>query len=165
MPKTTKKINKDLDQAETKENKVSGLDDLQAQLEKAQAGEMRAKADYHNLVRRNQEERLQFVKMATKDVVSGLLQPLEHLGMAATQINDTGLNMVIDQFWQQLAQQGLTEVEAMGLPFDITSMEVVEGIPQENGQAESESEKVIEVQRKGYKLNGEVIQYARVVLG
>lgn len=140
--------------------------ELQQQLKQAQEAEKRALADYQNVIRRNQEERVQFAKMATREMVSDLLQPLEHLSMAAAQLDDTGLNMVIDQLWAKLKDHGLEEIDPQGQPFNIETMEVVENQTTENGaQLELETLVVTKVQRKGYRLNGQVIQFARVTLG
>jgi molecular chaperone GrpE len=142
---------------------LSQVEQLQLQLVQAQESERRAQADYQNVVRRSRDERLQFVKMATKDLVTDLLQPLEHLGLAAGQIDDTGLNMVVSQLWQKLADHGLEEIEVMGLPFDVSTMEAVE-----NGESATDEQSdlvVTQVQRAGYKLSGQVVQFARVVMG
>lgn len=129
---------------------------LQEQLKMAEEREKRVLADYQNLQRRSQAERLVFIKMANKDFCQALLQPLEHLSMAAANIKDQGLNMVVDQFWKELNDFGLEEIEVLGAKFDVETMEVVD--------KKGEGEKVVEVVRKGYKLNGEIIQHAQVIL-
>lgn len=143
------------------EDAVSGASDRIAELEAAvvaaQESERRALADYQNLVRRNQEERVSFVKFATKELVGNLLEPLTHLEMAAAQINDTGLNMVISQFWQKLEESGLQKVDVMGKPFDVEVMEAAD--------KKGSGEVVVAVHRPAFTFNGEVIQHARVVMG
>ena len=119
--------------------------------------EKRALADYQNLIRRSQAERLQVMKLAGAEFASVLLTPLDHLGRAAAQIQDKGLNMVVSQFEAALKQAGLEEIPVMGQKFDVNTMEVVD--------TKAKGEKVIEIVTKGYKLNGEVIQHAKVVLG
>jgi molecular chaperone GrpE len=152
MPKTTKKVG---DEA------AKQIEELQAALTAAQEAEKRAVADYKNLVRRNQEERAALVKLATKGLVEDLLQPLGHLSLAARQLDDAGLNMVIGQFWQRLQDHGLEEINPEGKPFDITTMEAVES----NGHSDDEENLiVVQVRQKGYKLNGQVIQFAKVVV-
>jgi molecular chaperone GrpE len=150
----------------------SVVTELQQQLEQALAmahqateNERRAKADYQNLVRRNQEERGQLVKFATKALASDLLQPLDHLSLAAAQLNDPGLNMVIGQFWQVLNDHGLTVIDPVGQPFDLATMEAVDNGEKKAAAKSDEELRVTKVVTKGYKLNGEVIQFARVILG
>ncbi len=122
----------------------------------AEEREKRALADYQNLVRRSQEDRLRAIKLAGVEFASVLLQPLDNLARAAAQLKDPGLSMVVAQFDQALAQAGLEEIKVMGQKFDVNTMEVVE--------TKEKSEKVIGVVSKGYTLNGEVIQHAKVVL-
>lgn len=118
----------------------------------------RALADYQNLERQVSEQQMRFAKLATEDFVRQLLTPFDHLHLAAKHLHDKGLDMVIAQFKQVFEQQGLTEIDALGKPFDPETMEVVE-------TREGEDGKVIEVMSNGYMLNGIVIQVAKVVVG
>jgi molecular chaperone GrpE len=155
MVKPTKKTTDD------QQKLLQLVEELQNAVTKAQESEKRAVADYQNLIRRNQFERSQLVKLATKGLTQDLLQPLDHLALAAKQLNDPGLNMVISQFWQKLQEHGLEEINPVGEPFDVTTMEAVEL----NGKDQDDASLVVtQVRQKGYKLNGEVIQFARVVL-
>lgn len=129
---------------------------LKEELQAAQEREKRVLADYQNLQRRSMEERLAFIKMANKDLCQVLLQPLEHLSLAVANIKDQGLNMVVEQFWKELRDFGLEELEILGQKFDLNTMEAVD--------KKGDGEKVVEVVRKGYRLNGEVIQHAQVIL-
>lgn len=129
---------------------------LQQQLTNSLEREKRVLADYQNLVKRNQEERVKFLQLANRSLVETLLNPLEHLSMAAEQLNDQGLNMVIRDFWQVLEEAGLTEIYPKGKEFDLEIMEVVD--------KEGEGQTVVKVVRRGYQLNGVVIQHAKVVV-
>jgi len=130
--------------------------ELQQQLAASLEREKRILADYQNLVKRNQEERVKFLQLANKSLIETLLSPLEHLSMAAEQLDDQGLNMVIRDFWQVLEEAGLEEIYPKGKNFDLETMEVVD--------KEGEGEKVAKVVRRGYRLNGQVIQHAKVIV-
>ncbi len=129
---------------------------LQEKLTQAELKYQRALADYQNLVRRTREDTARKAKLATKDFVISLITPLNHLSLAARQLDDAGLNMVIEQLWQTLNAEGLEKVKSMGKPFDAETMEVVE--------IENKGKKVTKVLTSCYKLNGEIIQFAKVVL-
>lgn len=140
------------------------LTQLQEELEtareaerKARESELRSLADYHNLVRRTSEDRGKLIKFANQQLIADLLQPLDHLGLAAAQLNDPGLNMTVQQFWQVLNDNGLEEINPVNQPFDVELMEVVE--------KQGEGDKVIAVVKKGYTLNGQVVQHAKVIVG
>jgi molecular chaperone GrpE len=136
---------------------VDELATIQQELTQAQEREKRALADYQNLVRRNQEERLKLLKLANRELIEALLQPIGHLTMAAQQINDRGLDMVVQDFWKVLEEVGVEEINPEGEKFDLETMEVVD--------KEGKGEVVTKVVKRGYKLNGEVIQHAKVIVG
>ena len=46
--------------------------------------------------------------------------------MAARQLDDSGLNMVLTQLFDRLKEQGLEPIDPIGQPFDVETMEVVE---------------------------------------
>jgi len=129
---------------------------LQQELAQATQAQLRSQADYQNLVRRTQQEKARFIQIATKEFAENLLQPLDHLGRAAEQLNDKGLTMVIAQLWKSLNDQGLEEIEVMGKQFDDLTMEVVE--------KKGEHDTVTSIVKKGYRLNGDVIQHAKVIV-
>jgi len=133
------------------------LVEAQLALAQSQERERRALADYQNLLRQNQQERTNFLRLANSDLLLSILQPVEHLAQAAEQLNDQALNMIVKQLWQNLEASGLEEVSVMGQPFDLNLMEVVE----KTGSAK----KVVKVLRPAYRLNGQLIQHAQVVLG
>lgn len=116
----------------------------------------RMQADFQNARRRLAEEKTKFLQFANQDVIERLLQPLEHLSLAAEQLNDHGLNLVIEQFWQSLQEIGLTEIPAVGQAFDVETMEAVE--TGEKGTT------VVKLVKRGYKLHDKVIQHAKVIL-
>lgn len=134
------------------------VEQLQAQLDQAVERERRAQADYQNLMRRTQEERTRLIALANSDLLEELLQPLDHLELAAGQLKDKGLDMILGQFKSTLSQFGLEKIDALGKKFDIATMEVIE---KEN----ETGDKVIKVVANGYTLNGQVIRHAKVVIG
>ena len=66
--------------------------------------------------------------------------------------------MTIDKFVSVLKAQGVEEITALGQKFDPNSMDCV-------GVKEGESGQVLEIHKKGYKLNGSVIRPSQVVVG
>ena len=94
------------------------IDAIQAEVTQARENELRAIADYKNLMRRTQEDRLKMITLAGRSVIEKFLQPLEHLYLAKEQLKDQGLNMVYQQFQQALRGEGLEEIECLGKEFD-----------------------------------------------
>src|SRR5579859_1646107 len=147
---------------EEKNDFAQELENLQKSLVDAQEDSRRAMADYQNLMRRTREERLRMVKLAGRSVIEGLIAPFEHLYLAKAQLKDPGLDMVYQQFLQALQNEGLEVVDPLGKEFDPHFMEVVSKEPTDD---EKQIGKVLKVVKRGYKLNGEVIEHAKVVVG
>ena len=152
------------DQTDTQEDiNLSQVEQLQEdiatfnnQLENAKRREQLALADYQNLIRRTNQERSKIARLAARNFVDDLLQPLSHLSMASEQLSDAGLNMVVTQLWQALENNGLKKIDAMGKAFDVETMEATD--TGKNGK------KVIKIVKNGYTLNNEVIQHSKVIL-
>lgn len=133
------------------------VEQLEAELAQAKDSILRSQADYQNLQRRTQDEKQRWLKLAAKDLITDLVQPLDHLSLAAQQLNDQGLNMTITQLWQTLNDHGLQQLEPVGETFDVSKMEAVE--------RQGDGDTVLAVVKRGYTLNGEVIEHAKVVVG
>lgn len=140
-----------------RESLIKKFEQLKEELSTAQEKEKRALADYQNLLRRTEQERSRVAQFANKYLIQGLLPVVENLDKAAKQLNDSGLSIVVNQFWEVLKEAGLEKIEAEGKEFDVETMEAV--------SRKGEGDQVVDVIQAGYKLKGEVIQHAKVVLG
>lgn len=162
---TTDQKQPDIVDEETQENDVidelvddgtdSLIGDLQLQLEEAETARLRSLADYQNLVRRTQAEKASWSKLATQDLVTSIIEPLEHLQMATDQLKDPGLTMVVKQLFDRLSDNGLEKIDPIGKAFDAEKMEAIEG-------SNPEGKKVSAVVRSGYSLNGTLLVPAKV---
>ncbi len=134
---------------------------LEAQVQHLKEEVLRSQADYQNLLRRTKEERTQFVQFALKGCMEDIIEPLEHLTLTAEQLQNPVLSMVVTQLMNKLSEQGLQEITVMGKPFSLDTMEVVEL----TDAATEETGVVVKVVKRGYTLNGSVLQHAKVVIG
>lgn len=134
---------------------------LEQQVQQLKEDALRSQADYQNLLRRTREERTQFVQFALKNSMEELLEPLEHLSMTADQLKNPVLNSVVTQLWNVLQSQGLQEIEVLGKPYSLDTMEVVELV---DDVTETDGV-VVRVVKRGYTLQGAVLQHAKVVIG
>jgi molecular chaperone GrpE len=137
------------------------ITDLTEQLQQAKESELRIRADYANLQRRSREEHTQVVKLATKALVEDMLEPLEHLSLTAQQLHNSILDMVLGQLWNVLKEHGLEELEVLGKPFNLETMEVVEILD----GSDEKTGVITKIVKRGYTLNGKVLQHAKVVIG
>ncbi|MCA9847837.1 MAG: nucleotide exchange factor GrpE [Dehalococcoidia bacterium] len=147
---------------------TESVESLRAQLEEAQAAHARARADYANLERRSQEQRLEVGRAALTDAVRGFLPVLDDLlrAIEAAETNVTegeaawleGVRLVAQKFKNVLDQHGVEEIHALGQPFDPTKHEAVGAAPGPEGM-------VVHLLQRGYTLRDRVIRPAMVMVG
>lgn len=119
----------------------------------------RTLADYDNLRKRTDEERVSFIKYASQEILQNLLPVLDTLESAQVHLKDSGLQIAISQFKDVLKQEGLEEINPKaGDNFDENLMEVIDVVE------DAEKNNIIaEVLTSGWKFaDGQVIRHARV---
>lgn len=137
-------------------NQKSEVDALKEEVEQYKTKYLRAIADYQNFERRMMEQQKELRNIIKADVIQMFLPTLDTLHKAEMFIKDPGLKMVMDQFNQTFEQAGVKEMDLVGKEFDPHMAEVIDVV-------EGEEDNIItEVLRKGYTLNGNVIQHAQV---
>jgi molecular chaperone GrpE len=118
----------------------------------------RSMADYANLEKRIDSQRQLFVTLATVSIISKMIEVLDDLYLSQTHLNDPGLKITIDKFFNVLKSEGLEEIKAESAAFDPNTMECVSTL-------EGEDNLVLSVHRRGYTLNGQVIRPSQVIVG
>ena len=117
----------------------------------------RALADYHNLVKRVDADKKDFVTYATANIMAKLLPTLDILELAAAHSQDQGVQMAVKQFKDVLAGEGLQEISPeVGDVYDHSLYECLETLPGEPDNT------LAEIITKGYKINNYVIRPAKV---
>ena len=131
---------------------------------------VRLYAEFDNYRRRTNEEKLNLIASAGKDVISSMLPVLDNFERAiATNENledlaviKEGFNLIFNQLKGILESKGLNPMEAKGFPFDSDLHEAIANIPAPEDALKG---KVIEDVAKGYYLNDKVLRCAKVVVG
>jgi len=154
---------------ETKqESPVDELSLLKAQNQEYLNGWKRAQADYQNLKKEKDRERAEFVKYANANLLMEILPVFDHFKSAFRQIPESekesawvvGFSYIKKQLFDFLTANGIEEIKTVGEEFDHNLHEAVEF-----RESESQKEIILEEVKAGYKLNGKVIQAAKVVVG
>ena len=131
-------------------------------------GWQRTKADYLNSKKEDESRRKDIVKYAKEDLIGEILPVLESFDMAFVNKEQwekvdknwrTGVGYIYSQFRNVLENNGLVEVNPIGLPFDPNRDEAIEHTIVSD---ESQDNKVVEVVQKGYELHGKLIKAPRV---
>ena len=118
----------------------------------------RSLADYQNLKKRIDSDKLEFVKFASASIIDKLLSVLDDLERAETHLKDKGLSLGLDQFRQVLKSEGVEELDVKGTSFDPQTSDCAELI-------KGPKNKIINIIQKGYSLNGRVLRPAKVKVG
>ncbi|GAJ19100.1 unnamed protein product [marine sediment metagenome] len=126
----------------------------------------RAQADFINYKRRSEQEREELGKFANSLLMLNLLPILDDLERALTSIPPKlaklswvdGVRLIERKLWASLEAQGLSQIKALGEPFDPKLHEAAM-------HSKGKEEIVIEELQKGYKLHDRVIRPAMVVVG
>lgn len=151
---------------------VKKLEELQVELEDARAqGDehlrswQRAVADYTNYKRRTEEERQTVAEFATALLLSKLLAVLDDYDRALGHVPSDeesawidGIRLVERKLRGVLEAEGVTPIEAVGLPFDPN---LHEAVVHEDTADHPDNEVIGELQR-GYRLHDRVLRPALV---
>lgn len=132
---------------------------------------LRAKAEMENLRRRTTRDVENAHKFALEKFSKALIPVFESLEKAEASKSDAtdaesaaavleGVSLSLKLFKDTLEKQGVTEIDPHGQPFDPNLHEAVAMVPMPSAEPNS----VIEVIRKGFDLNGRLIQAAQVVV-
>lgn len=122
------------------------------------------KNDFESYKRRMKLNTEQTQMQGVIQVVTKLIDICDTFELASKHLegdNLKGFEMVHQQFLQILTEFGVKEIEAMGQPFDCMTMNALSKID----RGEENTDKVVEVYKKGYILGEKVIRYAEVIVG
>ena len=138
---------------------------LKDELEDVKDRHTRLIAEFDNLKKRSAKEREGLYNSIIGDIMSSLLPVIDNLEKATeAESKDEeykkGIELVLKQFKDVLNANGVTEIEAVGQPFDPELHEAVSMIQDENF-----GEKVVAQEyRKGYMIGNKVIRHSMVVV-
>jgi len=130
------------------------------------AGWQRAQADLMNYRRRAEQEKEEIGRFGNTTIMLSLLPILDDLERALTSIPDDlakhswvdGIRLIERKLQANLKAQGLSQIKALGEPFDPNLHEAMM-------QGKGKEETVVEEIEKGYKLNNRLIRPSKVVVG
>ena len=124
---------------------------------------LRLAAEYDNYRKRTAKEKESLYGSAKADTIKPFLDVYDNLLRGAAQYSEgdptrTGLEMICKQFVDVLAKQGVTEIDALGKPFDPELHNAVMHVEDET----VEESTVVEVFQKGFVMGDKVLRFAMV---
>lgn len=131
-------------------------------------GWKRAQADYQNLVKENAKQRSELIRYANEDLILDLLPILDNFKIAYSQIPEdekssswvVGFSHIKKQLEDVLAASGIEPIKTVGEKFDVSCHEAID----KRTDGKKEDDVVLEEVQPGYRLNGKVIQVAKVII-
>jgi molecular chaperone GrpE len=126
----------------------------------------RAEADFSNFKKRIEQEKNETITYANRDILRNLLPTLDDLERAfislPPKLADTtwvdGIKLIHRKLQTTIESLGVTEIDALGKPFDPNLHEAIAHMEGEEGI-------IIEVIRKGYKLKDKLLRPSMVAVG
>ena len=156
MDKKDKKQQENKEQAIDKHEEL--IKNLEAQLQQAKDDHLRMAADYSNLVKRSEQERLMILEMGNQKLLKELLEILDDLEASAEHTDDAGIKNILVKFKKVIENAGLEEIDALDKDFDPHMHEAIE-------TTEGSENKVVKVFRKGYKTKNKILRPSLVSVG
>ena len=153
-------------EAAESEDLTESLAEAKAKAAEYLAGWQRAQADFINYKRRCEQEKEDIIKYGNAEFIINILPVLDDFDMAFSHVSGSehktgwlkGMKALERKLKSFLEGQGLTEIKALGKPFDPNVHEAIM-------QAEGDEGIVVKEFQKGYKLNDRVIRPSKVVVG
>ena len=160
----------DGEETATDEESVDDIEKLRAEYEELKDKHLRLQAEFDNFRRRTIKEKADLITTAGEKVLKDLLPVVDDLDRAMESVATAqdvsavreGLDLIVNKFNAFLANNGVAEIEAVGLDLDTDKHNAIARFA---APTEDMKGKVIDVTKKGYTLNGKVIRHAEVVVG
>ena len=148
---------------------AKALEEAQTKYAELNETYLRLYSEFDNYRKRTAKEKLELSATASAAVMKDLLPVLDDFERALQNMekngNETdiqGVTLIYNKLKTTLQKKGLEEIVAIDCEFNTDEHEALTMVPAPD---ESKKGKVIDVIQKGYKLNGTVIRFARVVVG
>ena len=148
---------------------AKAMEEAKAKYEELNERYLRLFSEFDNYRKRTAKEKLEMSATASSAVIKDMLPVLDDFERALQNMEKNGneadlqgVTLIYNKLKSTLQKKGLEEIVALDSDFNTDEHEALTMIPAPD---ESKKGKVIDVIQKGYKLNGTVIRFARVVVG
>lgn len=145
------------------------IDDLKAQIDKQKDDYLRLMAEFDNYRRRTLREKADLARNGGESCMKAILPVIDDVERAMQAVDSSndiealkeGVNLIYSKFRTYLEQNGVKEMETIGVDFDADKHEAIAQIPAATPEQKG---KIIDCTQKGYTLNDVVIRFPKVVV-
>ncbi len=151
-----------------KKPKEEKQEKLLAEIEELKGMLQRTQADFLNYKRRNEEDRVNFIKFAQAKIIEEILPVMDNFSLAARHVPaefegnnwTVGIQAIEKQLEQILSANGVEKIESEGKAFDPNIHEALNEVSDENYK----NNEIVKEEAAGYLLNGKLIRPAKVIV-
>ncbi len=145
------------------------IDDLKAQIDKQKDDYLRLMAEFDNYRRRTLREKADLARNGGESCMKAILPVIDDVERAMQAVDSSndiealkeGVNLIYSKFRTYLEQNGVKEMETIGVDFDADKHDAIAQIPAATPEQKG---KIIDCTQKGYTLNDVVIRFPKVVV-
>ncbi|MCI6581057.1 MAG: nucleotide exchange factor GrpE [Oscillospiraceae bacterium] len=158
---TTEEVSEETAEASA-EDRIAALE---AELKNEKDKYMRLFAEFDNFRKRTAKEKTEAYGDSAAKTIAEILPALDNFDRALdTPCSDEnfkkGIEMIFTQLTDIFGKLGVTEIEALGQPFNPNLHNAIKQVESEDG----ESDVICEVFQKGYKLGDRIIRHSMVAV-
>ena len=154
----------------TVEQPETGETELQHKYNELNDSYLRLHAEFDNFRKRTLKEKADLIKGGGERVLVDIISLVDDFDRALESLHKTeereavleGMDLIYTKFIAFLKQHGVSEIEAIGQPFDPDSFEAITTIPAPDA---SQKGMVVDCIQKGYRLNDKIIRFPKVIVG
>jgi molecular chaperone GrpE len=160
------------EKSESAEKANAAQEDWQAKFQEMEKKYLYLYSEFENFRRRNERDRIDFLKFGHEGFLRELLQVVDNFeraiahakslggekGSPLAQVSQ-GIEMIHYQMMEALRNQGVAPVKALGEKFNPTLHEAVA-----DEESDAEAGTILKEEQKGYTLHGRLLRPARVVV-
>lgn len=126
---------------------------------------VRLSAEFDNYRKRTLKEKMELIENGGADVIKAILSTADDFDRALSSMSESadkeGVKLICQKFLDTLKSKGVTQIEALGKPFDVDFHEAIAKVPASDSMP---SGMVIDVVQQGYMIKDKVLRFAKVVV-
>jgi len=153
--------------AAEKEELVNKMEELERENAELKDKYLRSMAEFENYRRRSNQEKSDWIKLATQKLAMEICDVADNFERALGQLKEDdkedgfvkGMLMIEQQLRGVLEREGVCKIKALGEEFDPSLHEALAHIPSEVGE-----NRVAAVIQNGYTMHGKILRPARVAV-
>ncbi|MDD5625419.1 MAG: nucleotide exchange factor GrpE [Candidatus Cloacimonetes bacterium] len=166
-PQDTEQVKKEENLIDKEQELVKRIAELEKECAEWKDKYLRCIAEFENYRRRSNEEKADWIKMATQRFALEICEVADNFERALNQVSEEkkddsfvkGMMMIAEQLKKVMEKEGITKIDALGKPFDPAIHDALAHIP-----SEYDENTIAAVIQNGYMLYDKLLRPVRVAV-